>query len=247
MFEPKSDFARLGWALLVAWIVAFVLFRAMPGIDLGITSLFYRGDSGFSVITNPLWEWLRQRLWDLEILLFVVALVCWPLSLYLRRAVLRVTRRAWGFVLGVFFFGPILIVSGFLKAHSGRARPANVDLFGGDHLFTPAGTFAHQCTRNCSFVSGEVASVTVLSLVIWLAADAIRDRLPHWGLIYLRVVAVFLSLFIVVQRIATGRHFLSDTVFAALVSLSVAWLLWGLIFGGWTGRLRAAVANLRQS
>ena len=246
MFVPKNDLARSGWLLLALWVGALVVFRAVPGIDIFVSGLFYRGPAGFSVITSPLWEWLRQRIWDLAILAFLVALVCWPLALWKRRAVLRLGARGWGFVLGLFFFAPILIVNGFLKANSGRARPAEVDLFGGAHHFTIAGDFTDQCARNCSFVSGEVSAAVALSVLIWLGAEALRSRLPRWGLLYLRAVAVFVAVFDALQRVATGRHFLSDTVFAALVSLSVAWLLWGLIYGGWLAPLQVWRARGRR-
>jgi hypothetical protein len=85
-----------------------VVFRAAPGVDLFVTGLFYNGDGGFSVITNPLWEWLRQRIWDVAIVVFLASLICWPLALWKGR-VARLGARAWGFVLGLFFFGPIVI------------------------------------------------------------------------------------------------------------------------------------------
>lgn len=239
MSVPKIDLARSGWVLLALWLGALVLFRAAPGVDLFVTGLFYRADTGFSVITNPLWEWLRQRIWDLAILVFLASLICWPLALWKGRAVARLSARAWGFVLGLFFFAPVVIVNGLLKPNSGRARPANVDLFGGTHHFSIAGDFTDQCTRNCSFVSGEVSAAVALSVVIWLGAEAMRDRLPRWGLLYIRATAVFISAFITLQRVGTGRHFLSDAFFAGMISLSVAWLLWGLIFGDWLARLQA--------
>ena len=246
MSVPKIDLARTGWMLLALWLGALLVFRAAPGVDLFVTGLFYNGHGGFSVITNPLWEWLRQRIWDVAIVVFLASLICWPLALWKGR-VAWLGARAWGFVLGLFFFGPIVIVNGLLKANSGRARPADVDLFGGAHHFSIAGDFTDQCARNCSFVSGEVSAAVALSVVIWLGADAIRDRLPRWGLIYIRAVAVFVSLFIALQRIGTGRHFLSDAFFAGMVSLSVAWVLWGLIYGGWLAPLAARLRLGRRS
>ncbi|MBN2740257.1 MAG: phosphatase PAP2 family protein [Rhodobacteraceae bacterium] len=246
MSVPKIDLTRSGWVLLALWLGALVLFRTAPGVDLFVTGQFYSADTGFSVLTNPLWEWLRQRIWDLAILVFLASLICWPLALWKGR-VARLGARAWGFVLGLFFFGPIVIVNGLLKSNSGRARPADVDLFGGTHHFSIAGDFTDQCARNCSFVSGEVSAAVALSLVIWLGGEALRDRLPRWGLLYIRATAVFISAFITLQRVGTGRHFLSDAFFAGMVSLSVAWLLWGLIYGGWLAPLAARLRLGRRS
>lgn len=241
MSEPKIDMVQTGRLLIAAWIGGFLLFRLAPEIDTGVAGLFYRAGEGFTVITNPLWEWLRQRLWDVSILLFAVSLVAWPLAGLRHRKVLRLSGKVWGFICLLYFTGPILIVNGILKAHSGRARPANVDLFGGDKHFTLAGDFVDQCNRNCSFVSGEVSAAVALTLVIWLLAELWRAALPRWGLLYLRAIGVFVTVFIVVQRIGTGRHFLSDAYFAGVVTLTAAWLLWGLIFAGWGARALARV------
>jgi membrane-associated phospholipid phosphatase len=92
-----------------------------------------------------------------------------------------------------------------------------------------------------------VSAAVALSVVIWLGADALRNRLPRWGLLYIRAVAVFVSAFIALQRIGTGRHFLSDAFFAGMVSLSVAWVLWGLIYGGWLAPLAARLRPGRRS
>lgn len=241
MSEPKIDMIRTGWALLAAWVLGFVLFRAIPGLDTGVAGLFYRAGEGFTVITNPLWEWFRQRIWDVSIVLFLISLIAWPLAGLRHRKVFAIPARIWGFVALLYSLGPILIVNGILKANSGRARPANVDLFGGEHHFTLAGTFTDQCAKNCSFVSGEVSAAVALAILIWLGAELWRKSVPHWGVVYLRAIGVFVALFIVLQRIGTGRHFLSDTYFAGLVSLSVAWLLWGLLFAGWVPAIRAGL------
>lgn len=241
MSVPKIDMSFAVRLLLAAWIGGFLLFRLVPELDLGTAGLFYRAGEGFTVITNPLWEWLRQRIWDISIVLFVVSLVAWPWAGLRHRTVLRLPARIWAFICLLYLLGPIVVVNGVLKANSGRARPANVDLFGGAHHFSLPGTFTDQCSRNCSFVSGEVAAAVALGLLIWLGAELRRAHLPRWGVLYLRAVGVFVAVFIIVQRIGTGRHFLSDTYFAGLVSLTVAWLLWGILFAGWGARLVAQV------
>ncbi|WP_162178904.1 phosphatase PAP2 family protein [Thioclava atlantica] len=233
----KIDMVRTGWALLAAWLLGFALFRTFPGIDLGVTALFYKPGNGFPEISNALWEFLRQRIWDVSIVLFLVALVAWPVAAFRKRKTLGLPARVWAFVSLLYLVAPILIVNGVLKANSGRARPANVDLFGGSHQFTLAGTFTDQCTRNCSFVSGEVAAAVALAVVIWLAVEIWRRALPLWGVRYIRAVGVLLALFIILQRVGTGRHFLSDAYFAGLVTLTTAWLLWGVIFAGWGAAL----------
>ena len=88
-------------------------------------------------------------------------------------------------------------------------------------------------------LKSTTAMAVALGLLIWLGAELSRLRLPRWGLLYLRAIGVFVAVFIIVQRVGTGRHFLSDTYFAGLVSLTAAWLLWGILFAGWGAQLLA--------
>ena len=227
---PGIDLQMTGRWLLAGWLVAIALFRGAPSVDLLVSGLFWRADAGFAVVGNPMWEWLRQRIWDGAIVLFLFAGFAMLRGWARGRAVAGLRAGVWGYLFTLFLLAPGLVVNGWLKAQSGRARPATVTEFGGDKLFTPAGEFAAQCSRNCSFVSGEVSATVVLGLALWLFA-ALLPRLAGWQRGYLRVVAVFLPGFVVVQRVVTGRHFASDTVFAVLITLSLGWMLW-LIFNG---------------
>lgn len=224
---PRIDLSLTGRWLLAGWLAAVMLFRGAPSVDLDISRLFWRAGEGFNLIDRPLWELLRDILWDAEIVVFVVALVALLRAALIGRDVLGMGRRAWGFIFGLFLLAPGLLVNGWLKSYSGRARPANVVDFGGDKLFSPAGSFVDQCAKNCSFVSGEVSSAVALGVALWVVAAV--WRLEHWQRTYLRVAGVLIPVFVTVQRVAAGRHFASDAVFAALLTLSVAWGLYALL------------------
>lgn len=238
---PRLDLSLTGRWLLAGWIAAVALFCGAPSVDLAISGLFWHAGAGFDVITNPLWEWLRQRLWDLALIVLVVAIVAMVRAFAKGRNVCGLPSRAWGFVVTLYLLGPGLIVNGVLKAYSGRARPAFVTEFGGTKLFTPAGQFADQCTRNCSFVSGEVSAAVALAVALWLAS-VLWSRIERWQRLYLRAVALFIPAFVIVQRVATGRHFASDAVFAALITLTLAWGLYALFAGQLPRRRNAAGA-----
>ncbi len=94
------------------------------------------------------------------------------------------------------------------KDQWGRARPKQIIAFGGTKLFTPALQLTNQCPRNCSFVSGEAASM----FVPFYAAAAVA---PQWAatLLVLGTLAGFSAGFV---RVIQGAHFLSDVVFAGL-------------------------------
>lgn len=227
---PRIDLTLTARWLIAGWLAAVALFRGAPSVDTDIAGLFWSPEAGFGRIDRPLWDFLRNLLWDLEILLFIVAAAAFLRAFAKGRAVMGLGVRAWGFIAGVFLLAPGLLVNGWLKMHSGRARPAHVAEFGGDRQFTPAGQFADQCLKNCSFVSGEVSSAVALGLALWVVSAV--WRLENWLRIYLRVAGVLIPVFVAAQRVSSGRHFASDTVFAALVTLTIGWGLYALLTRG---------------
>ncbi len=234
---PPIDYQMTGRWLLAGWLAAVMLFVGAPSVDLAISGLFFRAGEGFTVVGTPLWEFLRQRIWDVSILLLLFSIFAAWRSAQRAQPVLGLPARVWGYVTTLYLVAPVLIVNLFLKAQSGRARPANVEAFGGTRLFTPAGEFTDQCTRNCSFVSGEVSATVALGVVLWLVAGLWRGRIEGWIVIYLRVLALALPAFVILQRVSSGRHFTSDAIFAALITLSVAWALHAVFSGALTRAL----------
>ena len=114
--------------------------------------------------------------------------------------------------------GPGLIVNVLLKEHWGRARPSQITEFGGTAHYTPPLMMADQCTANCSFSSGHGA------LGFWLIAFALLAP-PRWRPLAVGAALTF-GVFVGVTRIAQGGHFLSDTVFSALVVVGLTVWLW---------------------
>jgi lipid A 4'-phosphatase len=142
------------------------------------------------------------------------------------RVALWLPQRAWGFILALYILAPGLLVNAGLKSHWGRARPAAVQEFGGTAQFTPALQPADECLRNCSFVSGEASAAAALAISVAAGLYVLRGRMApvtlRAGLWAAFAVAVLGSLL----RLATGRHFLSDVVFAWLLTAGVALVLW---------------------
>ncbi|MBO6896555.1 MAG: phosphatase PAP2 family protein [Shimia sp.] len=130
-----------------------------------------------------------------------------------KRNLLRVPGNVWLFVVGVYVFGPGLLVHRILKAHWGRARPDTTTEFGGDLLFTPPFEIAAQCAANCSFMSGEAAGATAFAISAYAVTRFVRSPVLHHMLfgsaLSLAVAGAFL-------RVVFGRHFLSDVIFSAL-------------------------------
>lgn len=223
--------SRVALSLLAATLVAALVFSLWPGLDLLASAPFHDAATGTWLAEAPALAFLREALWTgMEIatlgflLLFLLALA--------RRRTAAVPARLWGFALLAMALGPGLLVNGLLKDSWGRARPRTIAEFGGEAAFTPALEIADQCARNCSFVSGEVAAAATLSLVLWLLVSA-RLRGPARPALAAALVAgTALAAFL---RLAGGGHFLSDIVFAALITALPTLALWRL-----TGAARVA-------
>lgn len=225
---PPAD--PLGLALRLSGLVVltFAVFTIWPGIDLAVTGLFYRAGQGFPV-TDLVWiDRLRRAIWGASILLVLVALLALGLALLRRAAVLRLEARDWGFILALYALGPGLLVETLLKGNWGRARPADVVEFGGSRIFTAPHEITDQCLRNCSFTAGEMAGAMALavSLTLILARWQPRHGSPLRRAGSAVIVAV--PLLSGLQRIAAGRHFLSDVIMSALAVMLVATALSGL-------------------
>ncbi|MBB4004244.1 MAG: phosphatase PAP2 family protein [Aurantimonas endophytica] len=190
-----------------------MFFWVFPEVDLVVSRWFYSPSDGFSLSSNSHLQWLRNSSpWALAGVILVI------LVRILRDAIngaltwSRVRKPIW--LLSGLALGPGLLVNGLLKAHWGRPRPVNVDVFGGDAVHQTVWVISDWCDRNCSFVSGEASSSAWLVAAALVAPRPVRLAATATTLIY----AGSLSL----NRIAFGGHFLSDVL--------LAWLVCGLIF-----------------
>jgi membrane-associated phospholipid phosphatase len=128
--------------------------------------------------------------------------------------------RVYGFfILLCVAVGPGLIVNVALKDHWGRPRPRQIIEFGGK--FTYVQPLVPAEARGKSFPCGH-CSVGYLYAVGWWVW---RRRHPRRALISL-IAGLTLGTLLGLGRMATGAHFLSDAVWSALISLSIAHILY---------------------
>lgn len=220
--------------LLVVSILFFGLadlWLAFPWIDLTVAGLFWTPEGEFAA-RGTLWEQFMYG--SIDKLLFIVSLGLigtWAIQRWListrNRAqdgrqpaqasgepvigsrADRVTGRRLAFLLLLLALVPGLIVNAVFKEHWGRARPIQLEQFGGHRTFTPAFVVSDQ--GGGAFSSGHVAAAA------WLVAVPVVlfGTSSIWtGLALLYLLAMVLA------RMAAGAHFLSD----ALTSILLVWL-----------------------
>jgi lipid A 4'-phosphatase len=212
--EPASPTRRILAGLILALIFVGAVFALWPGLDLATTSYIY--DHGGFWRSTAAWrarDVLRLApFWLLGLLAVLwLARLKWP-------DLASPSGRAMVFLIASLSIGSGLIVNIGLKDHSHRPRPVHVAEFGGDEAFRPWYRFDGACRRNCSFASGEAASG------FWMLAPALLVPPP------LRAAAVAAALIYgaatSVLRLLVGGHFLSDVLFAGLISSLVVVALW---------------------
>jgi lipid A 4'-phosphatase len=198
-------------------LVASALFYLFPALDLATARLFFDG-AAFPIAANFAVELVRRALYLAEDIGFLLTL-----ALTLRaRPFLHLPAKTWLFQMLIFLLGPGLLVNGILKPVWNRARPFQIAEFGGAGHFTSAWVIGDPCCGYRSFVSGEMAGAVALALGLGMVLRANRGTLgaARYRMALLLVLA--LPLFTAWQRMATGRHFLSDIVIAALLVLTLA-------------------------
>jgi lipid A 4'-phosphatase len=176
--------------------------------------------------------WMLDFLRQIGPLIIVAAIapvaIALVMKLFWPRRTPPMTGRAALFLLLSLAIGPGLLVNGTLKESWARPRPGSVTEFGGDLKFMPWWDPRGSCDSNCSFVSGETSSAT------WLAAPALLVP-PPWRAAALGTAAIYAAI-IGLSRMVAGGHFLSDVLFAAILTGVVIWGMHGLFYRWFAAR-----------
>jgi lipid A 4'-phosphatase len=219
---------RTALAVLAAFVAASLIFWLFPGIDLWAARLLHDPSAFEEHGPHPMLQRLRDVGRFLSQGAIVVLLGLLALKLVLPNRRLPVSGRALVFLIASLAIGPGLVVNAGLKDHFGRARPRTVEELGGERTFTPAWVISDQCERNCSFVSGEVASIAWFSAVAMVAPQPLKS--------VVMAATVALTFAIGGMRMAYGGHFLSDVILAALLVWLIAWACYWYLYrhAGWS-------------
>lgn len=192
-----------------------LIFLAFPGIDLAVSGIFFNPTLGFPVGQAWLGRAARAAcitLTDGTILVTLALLMgsfYWP-------PLRDLPRREMAFSVLTYLMIPGILVNAVIKPIWGRARPINITEFGGNLRFTAPFEVSDQCHSACSFVSGETSALfTVATLLVLLVVPRLPPSNREQAIALIALIALSAS----ALRIAFGAHFLSDVVFAALISV----------------------------
>jgi lipid A 4'-phosphatase len=205
-----------GWrcSLLLALVMVFLIF---PQVDLGVSALFYDPASGRFVSEGPILNLIRKGVPPILYGTLVFVTLLWLGDRFVPGPRMnRPSFRQVVFLFASLALGPGLLVNGVFKEWWGRARPSDIEEFGREALFTPAWMITDYCETNCSFVSGHA------SMAFWTVALALLLPRP-WRRPAFAGALVFGAV-VGGARIVVGGHFLSDVVFAGI--MTVALTLW---------------------
>lgn len=204
--------------------IAFVsvFFLAFPGFDIWFTGLFYSDTSGFWAQSQTFLRRFRHLGPHIVLLVALACVVALVLKVLLPGRTPVVPLRVPLFLLTTLILAPGIVVNAILKNQWGRPRPVMVEQFGGDMPYQPVWLPTNWCDTNCSFVSGEGSASMWLFALVLVAPAAWRFALMCF--------LVPLSLFLSLNRVAFGGHFLSDTLMSWGITLLIVLLCYRLFF-----------------
>lgn len=193
--------------VMIALAVMTLVFRLTP-LDLAISRLFYDAQTG-------LWPWFAwapcTALYRYGIYPPLVLAACGGVLFALGWLVDGTDSLARaGLFLGlVMLIGPALIVNVGFKNQWGRARPNEVQEFGGLYLHTLVGSPGGSGRHNSSFPSGHAAQAFYLMAPAFLVSPR-RPRLCA----ALFAGGILYGLCMSATRVAQGGHFTSDVLWS---------------------------------
>ena len=201
------------------FVLFFILF---PKFDIFFSKLFFFEEKFISdkyIFIRS----LRSFLKDLMIVTSIVSLLLIIVNIFFKMKKKTFLKPRTKLILIGFLVGPVigcgLIANFYFKDNWGRARPINIQEFGGEKIYTQPFIISDQCERNCSWISGEASA----------AFSFITGTIILKSPIFLLLNIIF-GIIVSFCRIAMGGHFLSDNIFAMIFMIYLAILYKYLVF-----------------
>jgi lipid A 4'-phosphatase len=211
------------YSILAVAVITGVVFAVAPQLDVEIAAYFFRPDIKAQVgAMQPVLEMVRTCNTILTVSTVLLALTALVLKLIWPRGPALMPARAALLIVGTFALGPALLANGVFKSHWSRPRPGEVIHLGGNSPYMRWWDPRGECNGNCSFVSGEASSAYAM------LAPAVALP-PPWRYPAIGAALLYGSM-IGLVRMALGGHFLTDVIFAGVLTALIVWLLHGLLY-----------------
>ena len=200
-----------------------LLFFLFPNLDIHFSKLFFYEEKFISekhIFIKNLRSFLKDFMIVISVFSLLLIVAC--MIFKKKKKVFFLKSRTKLILLG-FIVGPVigcgLIANFYFKDNWGRARPINIQEFGGDKIYAKPFIISDQCKKNCSWIGGEASA----------AFSFITGTIILKNPIYLIINLIF-GIVVSLCRIAMGGHFLSDNIFAMIFMIYLAILYKYFVF-----------------
>jgi lipid A 4'-phosphatase len=208
----------LFWAVIVVFVVLALIPTFWTDLDLAAAGLFAGQDKRLDAGPWPWVVWINAQIPTVFRVMVFAALAGWIFTSTTSYG--KQWRLQLAFLTLAGALGPGLVVNHVFKDNWQRARPYQVEQFGGPQQFTRAAVITDQCDNNCSFVSGHVACGFFFASLMLIH----RRRRVAWA-----ISGIAGGLVIGFARMADVAHWLSDVLWACPITLLCSWIVWKLL------------------
>jgi lipid A 4'-phosphatase len=213
-----------GWlfATIALGLVLGIVFAVYPFIDLEVANLFFDPQKAkFPIAYGYSWNTVRELANWIPFLLLAPAVFALLRKIVFPDTKMLIAPSVVIYLLASFVIGPGLVSNFVLKEHWGRPRPNSVHQFAGDANFQPWWKPGGECTRNCSFVSGEASQAYWVVAPASLAPPQVRPIAMGSAVVFGTAVGG--------MRVIFGRHFVSDVLFAGIITIAIVMACYRLL------------------
>lgn len=184
---------------------------AFSQADIVISSVFYSEKTGFYMRDEPFNIFIHNNMLWIDLGVLAMFIGFWFGSKINKESFFAVKKESLLFLFSSFF--SLTILGKVMKELWQRPRPLDVNLFGGTEDFVYPFVIVQSSGDSFSFPSGHTICAVWLLSVALLLPKAVRK-----GGIVLTMAFV---LSVMLSRISSGYHFMSDTIFSCLIAIPI--------------------------
>ncbi len=201
-------------------LVFGTIIALLTDIDLKVAGLFFDSQSGkWFLLKTPLVEF-GNRLGPKIAMIFALLAVIGLLISFVNPKFIK-HRAVFLFVFLCYLIGPALIVNGVLKDSWNRPRPREIVNFDGNYKYVKVLVPGSREFKGKSFPSGHASAGFILVLFYFL----FKKRSTKCAIAALLIALAF-GIYLSIIRLASGAHFISDTLWAFGICWFVSYFLY---------------------